>query len=294
MDVSVCIVSWNVAADLRRCLRSLEDQRGDVAFEIIVVDNASRDGSPELVADEFPGVNLIRSDRNLGFARATNVAIHAAHGRYLLLLNPDCVLPPDALLALVQFGDACPEAGLVGPKLLNADRSLQYSARRLPSIKAAALRDTFLGRAFPRARAADDYLMRDWDHNSVREVDWLSGACLLVRRAALEEVGALDEGFFWGSEDVDLALRMRRAGWQVLYTPQPRVVHAVGRSSDQAPFRTILRTHRGMWRLYRKHFARGPLSAALVWLGVWLRAALLMAEYAVRSLFSRRSQPADA
>ena len=280
MDISVCIVSWNVAADLRACLQALENQRGEVGFEIIVVDNASDDASPDLVAREFPGAHLIRSQRNLGFARACNVAVHSAHGRYLLLLNPDCLLPPDALVKLMQFADEHPDAGLVGPKLVNADGSVQHSARRLPNIKAAILRNTFLGRLFPGSTAVDDYLMRQWDRESVREVDWLSGACLVVRRGALDEVGLLDERFFWGSEDVDLAIRMKNADWRVLYTPEPQVMHAVGRSTDRVPWRTIFRTHRSMFRLYRKHLTKGPLHTALVWLGVWLRAALIASQMA--------------
>jgi len=280
MDISVCIVSWNVAADLRACLQALENQRGEVGFEIIVVDNASTDGSPDLVAREFPGAHLIRSQRNLGFARACNVAVHSAHGRYLLLLNPDCLLPPDALVKLMQFADEHPDAGLVGPKLVNADGSVQHSARRLPNIKAAILRNTFLGRLFPGSTAVDDYLMRQWDRESVREVDWLSGACLVVRRGALDEVGLLDERFFWGSEDVDLAIRMKNADWRVLYTPEPQVMHAVGRSTDRVPWRTIFRTHRSMFRLYRKHLTRSLLHTALVWLGVWLRAALIASQMA--------------
>lgn len=280
MDISVCIVSWNVAADLRACLQALEDQRGDVGFQIIVVDNASADGSADMVARDFPGATLIRSDKNLGFARACNVALNSAHGRYLLLLNPDCLLPAHGLLELMHRADEHPDAGLLGPKLVNPDGSLQYSARRLPNIKAAILRNTFLGRLFPGSVAVDDYLLADWDHQSVREVDWLSGACLLVRRSALKEVGLLDEGFFWGSEDVDLAVRMNKAGWRVLYTPEPQVVHAIGRSTDHVPWRTIFRTHHSMFRLYRKHLTRSPLHTAVVWLGVWLRAILIAAQMA--------------
>ncbi|MFQ6132007.1 MAG: glycosyltransferase family 2 protein [Armatimonadota bacterium] len=280
MDISVCIVSWNVAADLRACLQSLENQRGDVGFEIIVADNASTDGSPDLVARDFPGATLIRGDRNLGFARACNIALNSASGRYLLLLNPDCLLPEDGLLRLMHFADEHPDAGLVGPRLVNSDGSLQYSARRLPSIKAAILRNTFLGRLFPGSHAVDDYLLADWDHGSAREVDWLSGACLLVRRSALKEVGLLDEGFFWGSEDVDLAIRMKTAGWRVLYTPEPTVVHAIGRSTDRVPWRTLFRTHRSMFRLYRKHLTKSPLHTLVVWLGVWLRATLIAAQTA--------------
>ena len=295
MDLSICIVSWNVAGDLRRCLASIRAQRGAPRFEIIVVDNASADGSAEMVRREFPEARLIALDRNRGFAAGNNIALAEAAGRYLLLLNPDCVVPPDALQNLVAFADSRPEAGLVGPKLVYPDGRLQYSCRRFPTLKAAVFRDTILGRLWPRARAPGAYLMADWDHNDVREVDWLSGACLLARAEAIREVGALDERFFWGSEDVDWAFRMKAAGWRVLYTPEPTITHVVGRSTDQVAVRTVLRTHRSMFRLYRKHLCRNPLLLPLVWCGVWLRASIILAEQSARRVIVRaRRLCADA
>jgi GT2 family glycosyltransferase len=274
MDLSICIVSWNVAGDLRRCLASIRAQRGAPRFETIVVDNASADGSAEMVRREFPEARLIALDRNRGFAAGNNVALAEAAGRYLLLLNPDCVLPADALQKLVAFADSRPEAGLVGPKLVYPDGRLQYSCRRFPTLKAAVFRDTVLGRLWPRARAPGTYLMADWDHNEVREVDWLSGACLLAR-----------------AEDVDWAFRMKAAGWRVLYTPEPVVTHAVGRSTDQVAVRTVLRTHRSMFRLYRKHLCRSPLLLPLVWCGVWLRAFVILAEQFARRVIVRARRP---
>lgn len=281
-DVSVCIVSWNVAGDLRACLESLRAQRTPPSFEVIVADNASRDDTVAMLRAEFPEVKLIANAENLGFARATNQTLAAARGRYLLVLNPDTVLPPDALAQLVAVAESHPEAGMVAPRLVYPDGTLQYSCRRFPTITAAIFRNTFLGRLFPRARSAERYVMADWDHDSLRVVDWASGACLLIRREAYEQVGPFDESFIFGSEDVDYGLRMRQAGWQVLFTPEPTIVHAVGRSSSQAVVPTILRSHRGMFRLYAKHFARNPLSRALVWVGVWLRAGALILSWELR------------
>ena len=281
MDLSICIVSWNVLGDLRNCLASLAQGAAGVSCETILVDNCSRDGSQDMVAREFPDVQLICNDGNAGFAGANVQAMALAAGRYLLLLNPDTIVPPGAMRELVDFADAHPEAGVIGPRLVYGDGRLHPSCRCFPTIAAAVFRNTWLGRLFPGSRASRSYLLEDWDHSEVRDVDWVSGACMLIRREAYEQVGTLDTGFFWGSEDVDYCWRMHKAGWAVLYTPSPVVTHLVGRSTDQAAFRTIVRSHRSMYRLYSKHVARNALSRGAVWLGVWGRAGLLIAQQAV-------------
>lgn len=278
MDLSICIVSWNCRDDLLNCLESLREGAAGASSEIILVDNASRDGTVEAVAHAFPQVDIIPNAENAGFARANVQAMAVARGRYLLLLNPDTLAPPGALAELLRFADDHPEAGVVGPRLVYGDGSLQASCRCFPTIQAALFRNTFLGRLFPHARASACYLMEDWDHGSVRAVDWISGACMLVRREAYEQVGGLDTGFYWGSEDVDYCWRMHHAGWQVLYTPTPVITHLVGRSTDKAVIKTIVRHHRSMYRLYSKHIAHNPLSRGAVWCGVWLRAGVLIVQ----------------
>ena len=285
-EVSVCIVSWNVADDLRACLESLYAQEDDPTVEIIVVDNNSSDGTVAMLESEYPKVITIVNSENRGFAAATNQALARGGGHYLMMLNPDTVVPAGGLGALVRFAEAHPEAGIIAPKLLNPDGSLQYSCRRFPTLTAAIFRNTMLGRLFPKARSAADYIMSDWDHDSVREVDWASGACMLIRRESYEEIGPLDEGFRWGSEDVDYCLRARGAGWQVLYTPEPAIIHAIGRSTDQAVVRTIITAHRSMYRLHAKHFARSPLAKPVIWVGLWVRASLLIADWRVRQAVS--------
>jgi GT2 family glycosyltransferase len=273
--LSIIIVSWNVQADLQQCLTSLQ-ANADSPHEVIVVDNDSHDGTREYLAS-LSHVQAVCNDSNRGFAAANNQGLMIAEGtQWLLLLNPDTIVPAGALRELLAFAASQPQAGVVGPRLLNSDGSLQYSCRHFPSIWAAMFRHTLLGRLFPQAAATRDYLMADWDHATVREVDWVSGACLLLRREVYEQIGGLDEGFFWGSEDVDLCLRVKQAGWQVWYTPRPAITHAIGRSTDQAIVATIIRTHRGMQRLYVKHFARNVFSRLLVTAGVWLRAGLLL------------------
>ncbi len=280
-------MSWNVQADLRKCLRSVFQSDADASFEVWVVDNASTDATVAMLRQEFPQVKLICNETNAGFAAANNQGLKAAEADYYLLLNPDTIVPEGAFAKLLEFADAHPEAGAIGPKLANPDGSLQCSARRFPTITAAVFRNTVLGRLFPRSASPGHYLMTEWDHSDAREVDWVSGACMLIRREALEQVGYLDEAFFWGSEDVDYCFRLHRAGWQVMYSPEPVIVHAIGKSTSQVVIPTIIRTHRSMWRLYSKHLARNLLSRAVVAVGVWLRAGLLIASYQARQVLAR-------
>jgi len=286
----VCIVSWNVWEDLCACLASVFGGNNQVRFEVIVVDNGSADATVAMLSDEFPQVELIANEENRGFAAACNQAIAASGGRYCFLLNPDTVVPQGGLDELLRFADDHPQAGVIGPKLVYPDGSLQYSCRRFPTVSAAIFRGTFLEPLIPGIKSVRYYLMSDWDHAEVRQVDWVSGAALLIRRELLDDIGLLDEGFFWGSEDVDFCLRAHRAKWEVVYTPGPRIIHAVGRSAQQAELSTLLHTHRSMYRLYSKHWSRWWGSRWLIWLGVWLRAAVLMGHWLVRRLFASSSE----
>jgi len=286
-QVSACIVSWNVREDLLGCLESLRAGVGDIRAEIILVDNASTDGTVEAVRQRLPDVKLIANGTNRGFAPASNQALAAASGELLLLLNPDTVLPPGALAQLYRFAGEHPEAGIIGPKLVNPDGSLQASCRRFPTPIAALFRHTFLGRLFPRNRWSAQYVMSDWDHTEPGEVDWVSGACLLIRRDLYAAIGPLDEGFFWGSEDVDYCFRAHQAGRKVLYTPTPVIVHKVGASTNHVPVATFLRFHRSMHRLYRKHFARNAFETALITAGIAARAGLVISSWWARQAVGR-------
>ena len=280
--ISVVVVTWNCRELALDCLRSIFGGGNSCAFEVIVVDNASADGTTEAVASEFPQAKVVRNPENRGFAAACNQGIELSRGELVFLLNPDCVLPERALDELVEWAGRLPEAGVIGPKLLNPDGTLQPSCRRFPRPMAALFRSTILGRIFARNRWTDEYLMADFDHARPAEVDWVSGAAMLIRRQALEQVGLLDEGFFWGSEDVDLCKRMWDAGWKVYYVPSPAIVHLIGGSTDRAVLRTIFRRHASWSRLFRKHFARNFLHWAFMAALIWLRAGLLAASWAAR------------
>jgi GT2 family glycosyltransferase len=276
--LTIQIVNWNAREYLRQSLRSIFEHAPTCPFEVLVLDNASQDGSVQMIEKEFPAVRLLVSECNLGFAKGHNQLARHARGRYLLILNPDTVVTLGALTRLVRFADSHPEAGIVGPKLLNPDGSLQYSCRRFPNPVAAIFRNTPLGRLFPQNRYTRDYLMLDWDHNSVREVDWVSGAAMLVRREGFMQLGGFDEQFFIYVEDVDLCYRAWQAGWKVLYYPEAVIIHAIGRSTDLVANKMIITFHQSMYKFYKKHYARKtPLYLRpLIPMGLALRASLFL------------------
>ena len=283
-DLSVCIVNWNTRSDLEQAITTSVEADPALSMECVVVDNASTDGSAQMVRERFPQVTLIENTENAGFARGYNRAVQEARGRHLFILNPDTTTRPGALRTLVDFMDSHPEAGASAPRILNPDGSLQFSCRRFPKPMAAVFRNTPLGALVPRNRFTRDYLMTDWDHEAVREVDWASGAALCVRRECWDEVGGFDENFFMYAEDMDWCLRAHRAGWQIHYVPQAAIVHRIGSSSDQRPFAVGLHFHRSMARFYLKHYAKG-WPWALRWLplaGIWARAGVVLIETAWR------------
>jgi hypothetical protein len=253
LELSITICSWNTESDLRDCLASLERVRAELPFEVLVVDNNSEDGSADMVEREFPWVRLFRMARNLGFTGGHNFLLAQRSGRHALLLNSDTVVHPGALSALVRFLCENPQAGIIGPKLLNPDGSLQYSCRRFPNPVAALFRNTPIGKLFPKNRFTRDYLMQDQSHDEVREVDWVSGAAFLARKELMDRIGYLDPGFFMFCEDVDWCWRTWEAGFKVMYVPHAEITHAIGRSTDKAPNRMIGGFHKSMLRFYTKN-----------------------------------------
>jgi GT2 family glycosyltransferase len=272
MDLSIVIASFNARDYLRGCLASLYEHTRDIGFEVIVVDNASWDGTPDLVEAEFPQAALIRSPGNLGFAAACNRGIAKAKGEFVLLLNPDTEIAENAFAPMVAYCQQHPHVGVLGPKLLNSDGSLQLSCRRFPShLTGLFNRQSLLTRLFPRNRFSARYLMSDWNHDAIAEVDWMSGACIMVRRRMLDEIGWMDEGFFMYIEDVDLCYRAHQGGYRVVYFPTVAVTHHIGKSSDTLPNRSVIQWHRSMWRYYRKHMRSNLLADGLTLAGIGAR-----------------------
>lgn len=251
VDLTVIIVSWNVRELLRRCLESLALARG--TMDVIVVDNASTDGSPEMVSTDFPHVRLVRNDENRGFAAANNQGLGLSQGRTLLLLNPDTEVVGDALAKMVSHMDAYPEVGALGPQLRYPDGSLQSSRRRFPSLSTALVESTVVQEWWKDNRILRRYYMSDTSDDAIQPVDWVVGACLLVRREAYEQAGGLDEGFFMYSEEMDWCRRIKDAGWEIVYLPTATVIHHEGRSSEQVIAERHIRFQCSKVRYFRKH-----------------------------------------
>ncbi|MGQ9599750.1 MAG: glycosyltransferase family 2 protein [Anaerolineae bacterium] len=258
IDLTVIIVSWNVRDLLRRCLRSIRDSAltSDLQFEIVVVDNASSDGSPEMIAAEFPDVRLVANAENRGFTAANNQGLALSQGRFLLLLNPDTEVVGDALPTMVRYMEAHPEVGAVGPQLRYPDGSLQSSRRRFPTFATALVESTVIQEWWTDNRFLHRYYMADTPDDVIQPVDWIVGACLMVRREVYERVGGLDERFFMYSEELDWCRRIKSAGWTVVYLPDAVVVHHEGKSSEQAVAARHIYFHSSKVRYFSKHHGR--------------------------------------
>ena len=284
-QLAIVVVTYNSAETVEACLRSVEI--AGLPAEIVVVDNASADGTAALVAERFPGARLIENSNNEGFGRACNRGWRETRAPYVLLLNPDSLLQPGAARALVEFMAARPAAALVGPRILNANGSLQHSCFRFPSLRMVVT--GFFGLIPLDSPANGRY--EPWEYERAHQVEHLLGACLLARRAAAEQVGLLDERFFIYFEETDWCYRMRAAGWENWYCPDATVVHHGAHSTSREPERMSAEFYRSQARFYRKHYSPGRLLAlkALSVLGV----AYWTARTA-RGLARRRVSPTTA
>ena len=231
--LSVVVVSWNTRDVLRACLDAVRTHLASIDHETIVVDNASSDGSPEMVAAEFAQALLIRHDANLGFGRGANTGMAAARGDFLLLLNSDALLVDDSLVQLVERLAAQPDVGVVGPRIVLPDGRLQVSARRFPSLGRLLLSELWLHRLLPRHVAAERLLGHYWNHAQPREADWLVGACLLLRREVFTRAGGFDPSIFMYGEEVEWCRRIHTAGFRIAFDPNARVQHLNHQSADR-------------------------------------------------------------
>lgn len=283
MDLSVVLVYYKTRDYLISCLEAVQADLGGFQAEIVVVDNDSRDDVAAVLRDRFPAARLRVNGQNLGYARAVNQGVADTAGEFVLVMNPDCVVCPGALATLVGHLRQHPRTAIAGPKILNPDGSLEYSARSFPDqLTFLFNRYSLLTRLFPNNPFSRRYMLTDWDHATLREVDWLSGACLLVRRAAIQAVGPMDEAFFMFNEDVDWCRRMRLAGWSVTYVPDAVVVHHIGASRGRVSPRVIYGRHVGMIHYFHKHHPGNPLLMALADAFILLRAGLMIAANALK------------
>ncbi|MCY3797387.1 MAG: glycosyltransferase family 2 protein [Chloroflexi bacterium] len=264
LDLSIIIVSWNVGELLDRCLASLHKTRratrpgsqDEFSFEIIVVDSASEDGSAELVRERHSTVVLLPQKENVGFTRGNNIGLAQARGAYLLLLNPDTEVSPDALATMLDYMNRHPRTGILGPHTLNSDDSHQSTRRRFPTLLTGIFESTWLS-AWAPAAVERTYRMLDTRDDDILQADWVQGSALLLRREVYDGIGGLDEGFTMYSEELDYCRRAKSAGWGVTYHGGAYITHHGGKSSEQAGALKQIHFQSSKLRYFRKHHGYG-------------------------------------
>src|SRR3989304_1543043 len=283
-DLTISIVSYNSLYFLRECLDSILENPPELNYEIMVVDNASHDGTVEFVKNNYPEVVLIANNKNIGFAAANNRAIERSHSKYILLLNSDCMVYEKSLNNLVDFMESRPGIGITGPKIINNDETIQLSCRRFPSMFNAAAH-TILTDIFPGNPFSKKYKLIGIDRDEPRKVDWVSGSCMIIRREALEDTGTLDERYFMYVEDLDICYRMWQKKWEVYYNPEVKIMHHIAGSSGRGKIKSSFRMQRSVfhffWKNYRKNWRIVLIPLLILVLG--LRGFLSI----IKSFFSK-------
>jgi Predicted glycosyltransferases len=286
IDLSIVVVSYNTREMTRECLASVFANAGSLALQVIVVDNDSRDGSVEMIRAEFPQVELIANDQNRGFAAANNQGFRLARGEFVLLLNSDTVVLGDVLSASVRYMREHPRAGAFGCRVLNTDRTTQPTCSGYPTLGRLALQASGLDRLMPRL--LDRYLLRHWQRDSEREVEVISGCYLMVRRQVIEQVGGLDEQFFFFGEETDWCRRIARAGWQLRFAPVGEIIHHGGGSVRKLNYRRDVMLTAALVRLHRKNGGRlAALAAFLILFGFNLSRMLWWSGWALAAASAR-------
>jgi GT2 family glycosyltransferase len=278
LDLSIVIVNYNVKMLLRRCLESIFDYQRELDFEVIVIDNNSDDQSPEMLKEKFSRVKLLENKQNLGFSAACNQGIKQSRGRYILLLNPDTEFASGGVTEMIKFMDANPPVGICGPRMIDPHRRVLFSCRSFPSyLTAISSAQSLLNRLFPQNPLSRKYLLKNLNRSEKKEVDWVSGSCLLTKREVFEKIGPLDELFFMYVEDVDFCYRAKKSGFGVYYFPKVVVIHHLGQSTRRRKLRMQVEHHRSMYHFYRKHHHPNIILKGIVfvsilirlWFGVW-------------------------
>ncbi len=290
INLSVIIVSWNTRDLLDKCLQFLQYELSSIAHELFVVDNASSDGSAEMVKQLHPPVHLIENHTNRGFAAANNQALDLASGNYILFLNPDTEVQPGAVTILLEFLKQHPKAGVVAPQLLNTDGNIQRSCREFPTFASMFYELIGLSKLFPNQAQFRHYKMLDWNHNDERQVDQPEGACLMTRKLVIDQIGSFDPDYFMLFEEVDWCYRVKKAGWEIWFTPQAKVIHHYGQSIKQVKAKMILSSHQGLYRFWKKHYCgnRWYLDP-IAYGGLMLLAGLRIAAYQLRQITSKNN-----
>ena len=273
VDVSVIIVAWNVRQLLHDCLKSVYKKTQDIDFEVIYVDNASEDGSVEMVREQFAEVRIIENDENKGFIKANNQGIEVAQGRYVLLLNSDTILLDNAIARTVRFADANLDAAVFGCKVLNPDRTIQRTCFMYPSVLNMFLAATYLYKIFPKSRFFGREHMTWWGFDEAMEVETICGCFSLVRKEAIDQVGPMDERYFFYGDDPDWCYRFKKAGWKVMFTPDGRIIHYGGQTTSQKAraFRLQLEGSKLIFMKLHRSKAAFPFACLMAALFFFLR-----------------------
>lgn len=277
IDLSIIVVNWNTKEDLLHCLESISKRGTGIQKEVIVVDNGSRDGSGVEVKKAFPAVHLIQNDGNIGFAKATNQGFKKSSGRYVLLLNPDTQVKHGAIDRLVSFMDSNSDVGVAGAQLLNSDGSKQNSIANFPSLATELLNKSLL-----RWLSPGKFPGKEKDYPEPIEVDSVIGACLMVRREALDQVGLLDEEYFLFLEETDWCYRMKRAGWKVYHVPQAEVYHFQGKSAEAERKRAKVEYYRSRYHFFKKN--KGNLQWFILLVGLLIKLGFELLSMTVASV----------
>jgi len=281
MDLSIVIVNWNTQDLLQQCLDSVFNSPPERSFDIWVVDNASSDNSVQMVETQFPQVNLIRSELNLGFGKANNIAMQKCLGKHILLLNPDTEVYPKALERLSAFLHDHPKVGVVGACLLYPDGALQTSCYPFPTL----LREFWRLFHLDRVKTYGIYDQTHWDRSTVREVEVIQGAAFLVRNEVLDQVGLFDPEYFMYTEEVDLCYRTHKAGWDLYWVPQAEIIHHEGQSTKQMPAEMFLHLYKSKLLFFRKN--HGEFSAVMYKLILGLASLIRLAPISLSKMSSR-------
>jgi hypothetical protein len=288
IDVSIIIVNWNARDILKNCLISVYEQSSGFIYEVIVVDNASNDGSANMVKNEFPEVILLQNDENKGFAAANNQGIAIARGRYILLLNSDTVILDNAISKTITFADNHPETAVVGCKVLNPDKTLQQTCFMFPSLLNMFLSSTYLYKLFPKSRFFGREQMTWWNRDDVREVDVVTGCFMLVRKEAIDDIGIMDERFFMYGEETDWCYRFKQAGWKVIFAPVGQIIHFGGVSSSKMAAGKTLQLRGAILQFMAKHHSKAVYVLACILTGVFF--ALRLPFWLIKAVISPRDR----
>lgn len=262
-DLSVIIINWNTRDLLHKCIKAVKTNTQELSLQIIVVDNHSSDGSPDMVEKNFPEVNLIKNQENNGYGRAGNQGLKAAQGKYVLILNSDVKVNPKCLDEMFEFMENHPDIGASSCKLTFPDGTLQHSCRKFPDFKTYLLMLLGVRFLFPQMKWFREYLMLDWDHSEIREVDQIMGSFLFIRSRVIEQVGGFDEQFWMYFEEVDLCLRIHKAGWKIMHYPYVSAVHFLSKSSEQwGEIKKIKEYQKSLLKYFKKN--KNPFEYAVL------------------------------